>query len=139
MARENWTVKPRTREGVIWTLMAEDRHKRRLLISQQHGHEDRVLLEARVVPTPEQAEKLEALPVGQANDLMWDMRLELSRMGIDFQGVTLPLKRVVLTQALYFEGALDGALAKDTFFQRVEHVRRGIAMVQFLLQRRLVG
>ncbi len=119
--------------------MAEDRHKRRLLISQQRGHEDRVLLEARVVPTPEQADKLAALPEWQANDLMWDMRLELSRMGIDFQGVTLPLKRVVLTEALYFEGALDGALAKDTFFQRVEQVRRGIAMVQFLLQRRLVG
>ena len=37
------------------------------------------------------------------------------------------------------EGALDSALAKDTFFHRMEHLRRGIAMVQFLLQRRLVG
>ena len=132
-------MEPRPSEGVIWGLMAEDRHKRRLLISQQNGHEDRVLLEARVVPTPEQSERLVAVPDWQANDLMWDIRLELSRMGIDFQGVSLPLKRVVLTEALYFEGALDSALAKDTFFQRVEHVRRGIAMVQFLLQRRLVG
>ncbi len=119
--------------------MAEDRHKRRIIISQQTGHEDRVMLEARVVPTSEQAESLVALPEWQANDLMWDMRLELSRMGIDFHGVSLPLKRVVLTEALYFEGALDSALAKDTFFHRMEHLRRGIAMVQFLLQRRLVG
>ncbi len=97
------------------------------------------MLEARVVPTSEQAESLVALPEWQANDLMWDMRLELSRMGIDFHGVSLPLKRVVLTEALYFEGALDSALARDTFFHRMEHLRRGIAMVQFLLQRRLVG
>jgi hypothetical protein len=72
-------------------------------------------------------------------DLIWDIRFELNRMGIDFQGVHLPFQRALLTEAIYFEGAFDSGLAKDTFFQRVEHIRRGIAMVQFLLQRRLIG
>jgi hypothetical protein len=137
--QEGWTVEPRSGEGVVWALLAVDRLKRRLLISQHRGHEDRVLLEARVVPSQEQAERLADAASTLTTDLMWDIRFELNRMGIDFQGVNLPFHRAVLTEAIYFEGAFDSGLAKDTFFQRIEHIRRGIAMVQFLLQRRLIG
>lgn len=137
--QEGWSVEPRAGDGVVWALLAVDRLKRRLLISQHRGHEDRVLLEARVVPSQEQADRLGDSPSTLAMDLMWDIRFELNRMGIDFQGVNLPFQRAVLTEAIYFEGAFDSGLAKDSFFQRVEHIRRGIAMVQFLLQRRLIG
>jgi len=137
--QEGWSVEPRSGEGVVWALLAVDRLKRRLVISQHKGHEDRVLIEARVVPSVEQAERLTEAPSTLAMDLIWDIRFELNRMGIDFQGVHLPFQRALLTEAIYFEGAFDSGLAKDTFFQRVEHIRRGIAMVQFLLQRRLIG
>ncbi len=139
LQQEGWTVEPRAGQGSVWTLLAVDRLKRRLLIAQHKGHEDRVLLEARVVPSADQAARLTEASPDLAAELMWDIRMELNRMGIDFQGVSLPFQRAVLTEAIYFEGAFDSGLAKDTFFQRIEHVRRGIAMVQFLLQRRLIG
>ena len=135
--QEGWTTEPLTSQSALWALVATDRNGRRLVISQSRTHEDRVLIEGRVVPSAEQANRLEALLETERESFVWDTRIELLRLGIDYSGVESPLKRVVLVESIYFEGALDSVLAKDTFFQRIEQIRRGVAMVQLLIRRRL--
>jgi hypothetical protein len=137
LTQEGWSTRPLPGEASLWVLVASDRHGRRLVISQSRGHEDRVLIEGRVVPSEEQAAALEAMPEPEQQEIIWDTGMELLRLGIDYSGVDLPLKRIVLVESIYFEGALDNILAKDTFFQRIEQIRRGVAMVQLLLRRRL--
>ena len=137
LTQEGWTADNLATQATLWALVGTDRNGRRLVISQSRGHQDRVLIEGRVVPSAPQAERIEALSEEERDALLWDTRMELLRLGIDYSGVEMPLKRVVLMESIYFEGALDNFLAKDTFFQRIEQIRRGVAMVQLLLRRRL--
>jgi len=137
LAQEGWESRPLPSETALWVVVASDTHGRRILISQSRGHEDRVLIEGRVVPSDGQSARLIAMEQMDQQEMIWDIRMEILRLGIDFSGVELPLKRIILAESIYFEGGLDGALAKDTFFQRIEQIRRGVAMVQLMLRRRL--
>jgi hypothetical protein len=137
LAQEGWSSRPLPAQTALWVLVAADAHGRRILISQSRGHEDRVLIEGRVVPSDGQSGRLDSMASSDQQELIWDIRMEMLRLGIDFSGVELPLKRIVLAESIYFEGGLDGTLAKDTFFQRIEQIRRGVAMLQLILRRRL--
>jgi hypothetical protein len=139
LGEEGWTFLPTQGAELIWAVVARDRLGRAFVIAQHAGHHDRVVIEARIVPSNEQLEKLRGAPEDVEMQLVWTLRRELLQLGVDFRSLTRPLARIILTEAIYFEGALDGALAKDTFFMRIEQVRRGIQLVQLVLQRDLAN
>jgi hypothetical protein len=94
---------------------------------------DHVVLEGSVAPNHAQQVAVRGLSRPDREAFLWDLRLGLLEMGLDFQGIELPLERILVFRSVYVE---PGVL-KDTFFDRLESVRRGIAWLQFTFLQQL--
>ena len=137
---EGWSLldtPPLPSSEVSWALVSEDHGKRKFVFYQKAGHSDRVMIEANAVLSPDHIRKFAELPDSEQNLFLDELKIELLKMNVAYAGAKLPLQGVQVNTSTYFEGAFDNALAKDTFYQRVNAVRNGLVMVIVMLTRRL--
>ena len=103
-------------------------------VFQPNALNDCVLIIAAVNVSPEHSQLLDTLPEAEREHFLWDLRLALDGAGTDFDGVQHPIKQILLSQQIYYDG-----LTKDTFFQRWGAVRRAALLCIWTINRRLNG
>ena len=64
-------------------------------------------------------------------EFLWDMRFELLRSGVDFEGVGSPLQKVSIYRRIYADG-----LNKSSFVETVQKVMRAVLIVTWMLRRK---
>jgi hypothetical protein len=133
LAGEGWRVELRPTENANWHLTATDSNRRVLNLRQRAGKFDQVAIVGGVQLSPNDQTEFNAMPVERQEAFVWEVRFDLLRMNLDFANVGLPLGQMRVTQDAYF----DGGLSKDAFFNKLEHVRRGVALIQFHVWRTL--
>lgn len=113
-----------------WAIVGIDPNERKVVIWQVKGQTDHLVLEGTVIPEDQQVRRLNAQPAAERDSFLWDLRIGLLELGLDFV-LLMPLERVMITQSVY----VDGGLIKDTFVQRLDAVKRGVAWLQFMFAR----
>lgn len=130
---ENWSLSDIASGQNAWAFVAAEAHGRRVVLFQPRSRPDKVGIQASVTMAPEQLERMEALSAEERDSFLWDLRIELVKAGYDFD-TDKPVTRIRIVEECYFDG-----LTKDTFMARLRHIKLGIALVQWTVQRRLTG
>lgn len=131
LMEDGWKLQKHTVPDASWAFIAEDPSIRKIVVGQKVGRDDQLLLQAAVIPDENVATQLDQLDEDERNNFLWDLRFELLRAGIDFDGVTVPLKQVAVMMRISTD-----ALTKDTFVQRLGQVHKGVILIQWMIARK---
>ena len=132
LMEEGWRIRAENVPDAEWFLSGESEARVRIGIGQKRGRQDQIIIQGSVTFQQEQQEQIARLPSEQRNDFLWDMRLSLLNLGIEFSGIAEPPQEVRISQRIYYDG-----LTKDRFLQRVSQVRNGVLTVLWMVARRL--
>ncbi len=128
---DGWSIRQEKTPDASWAIVADDGKGRKVIAGQKPGRNDQLIFQAAVIIDDITSSKINDLPEGERNDLLWNLRFELLRTDLEFMGVETPLKRVEVAGRLCFE-----ALTKDAFLNKVSQVRKGILIVLWMLARK---
>lgn len=128
---EGWNLQEVSSDEFSWGLVAENRDGVRLNAAQPKGKSDQCIV--RVGCNLVDAKSfLDRLNKKESEKLIWDLRFELARQKVEFDGLTLPLNLVSIQQTVYADG-----LTKNVFARMVTRVLRSAMLLQWTLERRL--
>ncbi len=131
LMEDGWKLQKHTLPDASWTFVAEDPYNRKIVVGQKVGREDQLLMQASIIPDEDVTTQLDQLSEDECNSFIWDLRFELLRADLDFNGVGLPLKKVEVMKRISTD-----ALTKDTFVQRLGYVHKGVIIVQWIIARK---
>ena len=150
LLQEGWTLEAQAPPDpkIDWVVLATDDRSRRLLIYQHVGHTDRLTVQGTLRISEAHRAAFAEMSAEEVESLLWQLRLELLRAGLDYDGLVQPLDEIRVVDVGFVEGVrllgLSGfptgsieGLSKGEFFRRLHLVRRGTNLVQFLIQQRL--
>lgn len=124
LMEEGWSIAERSTSGTIWAMIGTDPLGRRVIIAQNQGHTDQVILQSTVdIAEPHRVALAARSPEDRAS-IMWDLITALLNTNISYELQGDPLEGVMLTQRIYYD-----ALTKDELLQRATQVLKGIILV----------
>lgn len=129
---EGWQLAEKPYPDALWLLEAQDSAGRHLVVGQKRAKPDQIILEGAVALSDGHRQLFEQLDPNERQEILWELRFTLLGLGVEFQGVSDPINRVMIGQRVYFD-----ALGKDLFLQRVSQVRNGIIATIWTFARRL--
>jgi len=132
LMEDGWSIRQESRPEAIWLFIAEDRGGRKIGFGQETGKEDQLFIQFSVPVDEITANRISQLPEDERNSLIWDLRFELLRTDLEFEGIALPLKKIVVRSRIFFD-----AFTKDVFLYRTSQVRKGILAIQWIVARKL--
>lgn len=127
---EQWLVERGCRftdiqeKSLAWALDITDHAGISFTVFCPVARRDEITISSGIDIDQEILKKINAMKAEERNALLWDLRLVLLSLNIESEGVGYPFKSVNIYQFIYSDG-----LTKDTFFQRMFHVRKGIQIV----------
>ena len=131
LMEDGWSLRKKSGSGIIWAFAAEDRLRIRIGVGQSVGKEDQVVIEGVVTLGEATTNRIAQLPEDERNNFLWDLRFELLRTNLEFKGIQLPLKRVGVSERIFLD-----ALTKDAFLQRASEIRKGVLIINWMIQRK---
>ena len=131
LMEDGWSLRQASPEGASWAFIAEDPHDRRIIVGQKTDREDQLVIQAVVKLDDDAISRIDQLPEDERNEFLWDLRFELLRANLDFNGVMFPLKQIEVMTRIHSD-----ALTKDIFIQRLGQVHKGVIIIQWTLMRK---
>ena len=136
---QDWVLQEGWQVGAVqfsgdaqWAFTATNQAGHVLVIAQPKPYPDQIFIQATINFDDSVRTQLEKVNQQKRKRLFWDIRLELLRVGVEFEGVSEPLKAIVVTQRIY-----DDGLNKDTFAQRTYQVKSALLTIGWMLGREL--
>ena len=130
LKEEGWELQEVTQPDFSWAFTVE-RTGLKLNVAQQEGKSDQciVRIAANLVDTKSALTKLSP---DEIDELMWQLRFELARQEVEFEGIQSPLERVAIRRTIYSDG-----LTKTSFTETLGKVLRAFMLLKWMLIRRL--
>jgi len=127
-----FTIQNTPQPNALFQFMATDDAGRKVIIAQLQGDKEYLTIAAAFQIAPQDQAKLDRITRGNSATVE-DLKIEMARFGIGFQGITHPLKTITLEDKL----PCSDKLTEFEFMQRVMFVRRAILLIQGLINRAL--
>lgn len=118
---DGYTLREGASQEAAWLLVIEDAARRRYIVGQKHDRPDVVMLQGTLTLGEEHAQQVDALGEREREDFFYELRFRLLGLGLDFQGVSHPLRQVTLNEHLYTED-----MTRNELFRALKRVRHGI-------------
>lgn len=67
----------------------------------------------------------------EIDDFLWDIRLRLIELGVEFQGIEYPAQKIVIHVPVYFDGT-----TRESFFNKQRKVKNATYLLQWVLKSR---
>jgi len=131
LMEDGWGVRQEPASKAIWAFIAENRAGIKIVVGQQIDKEDQIVIQGSVTPDDIIANRMAQLPEDERNNFLWDLRFELLRTDLEFNGIEAPLKRVEVSTRIFLD-----ALTKDTFLLRTAQVRKGVLLVLWMIAKK---
>lgn len=131
LVEQGYLVKHSDGENRAWVLEITDHLGILFYVSQHISRKDEIVIGTAYDIDGDLSKRFSGLKENERNSWLWDLRLRLLNQDIESDGVKYPLKSIILFQFIYRDG-----LTKDTFFQRLFHVRKGLQIVATMICRR---
>ncbi len=113
-----------------WAFVVE-RTGIKLNVEQQEGKFDQCIV--RITTNLVDAKSaLTKLSQDEVDELIWQLRFELARQEVEFEGVKSPLEQVAISRTIYSDG-----LTKNSFTDTLGKVMRAFMLLHWMLIRRL--
>jgi len=128
---DGWSLRQDKPQGALWVFIADDGKGRKIVIGQNANREDTIILQGGINIDDTTSQKIDNLPAEERDDFLWELRFELLRTNLEFQGISLPLKRIELSERIVID-----ALTKDCFVQRTSELKKGVLLVLWMLARK---
>lgn len=132
LMEDGWSLRQETPQQSLWAFVATDQFGRIIVVGQRINKEDEVVIQGAVNISDDTTDRIRRLTEDEKNNLLWDLRFELVKTNLEFNGIALPLKRVEVVERIFLDG-----LTKDSFLQRTSEVRKGVIIVMWILARKL--
>jgi len=132
LLEENYKVESLTNNHALFNLVVEDNSGLKLHVRQPLLSVDQIVVMAKASLSEEQITKIQKMLSGERTRFLWELRFSLLEMGIDFSSVSLPLKFVLVSSPIYFDG-----LTKNAFMTKVFAVRRALVFVMWKVSKEL--
>ena len=124
-----WRVQQqKARPETMWALAATDSQGQKIVVGQTVDRENAITLKASITFDNSTNDRLSSLSKRDRNGFLWDLRFELLRADLEFQGVEHPIQGITVVRRVFLD-----ALTEDTFLHRASQVRKGVLIVQWLL------
>jgi hypothetical protein len=131
LMEDEWSLRQESFPRTIWTFIAEDRLGRKIVVGQNIDREDQIVIQGAVTLDEITTNRIDQLPEDERNNFLWDLRFELLKTNLEFSGIQFPLKHIAVSERIFLD-----ALTKDALIQRTSEVRKGVLMIQWMLQRK---
>lgn len=131
LMEDGWSLRQQSFPRTVWAFIAEDSLGRKIAVGQNTDREDQVVIQGAVAISETTTSRIAQLPEDERNNFLWDLRFELLRTNLEFSGVQFPLKHIEVTERIFLD-----ALTKDVLIQRTSEVRKGVLMIQWMIQRK---
>ncbi len=130
LKEEGWELQEVAQPKFSWAFVVE-RTGLNLDVAQQEGKSDQCIVRIAVNLVAAKS-ALTKLSQDEVDELIWQLRFELARQEVEFEGVKSPLAKVAIYRAIYSDG-----LTKNSFADTLGKVLRASMILQWLLTRRL--
>lgn len=131
LEEDQWKLGEVSGPDLAWGHLATDRQNRRIVVAQRKERADEILIQARVTVHENTRSRLQALIPEDRRGFLWDLRMALLQMHVDFNGVTDDPTEIRVMTRIFFDG-----MSKDVFFERLSNVRRALLTVLWMLNRK---
>ena len=129
----SFSVQRNVDPNALFSFMVKDSQERAVTIARAKDDPSQLVLAIKKQLLEDTKTKLEALEKSTSSQLIFNLRLELIRLGIGFQGVDWPLNQITLSDFV----ALDDSLTKTYFLGRVLFIRRAQLLIGECIGQRL--
>ena len=129
-----WSVTELYDPDMAWAIQVSAGERPGAIVVQAKEVPDLLLIQGSVSVEPEMQEALVAMSAAEQQEVLWELRFGLLKLGVEFTGVSQPLEMIMLRKSIY-----DDALTKDAFLHRVDAVSSAVVFVLWTLQRRMPG
>jgi hypothetical protein len=130
LVQEGWQLTERAAPDLRFALVAEDQQGHKIVVSQRAAAADRIVVQVTISLSDDDSQRFSALPEKKRQQFLWDLRFGLLQADVEFQGLTDPLKRIVVAEPIFYD-----ALTKDLFMQRFSQVKRAMLLILWSLRR----
>ena len=130
LMQEGWKIAEGIHPNASWVINASQNSGFTLVVIQPSNLRDQVVIQAGVNIDDNAQKLLVAMEGAQRRALLWELRFDLLKMGVDFGGFEDPPKHLTVTQRMY-----DDGLTKDRFLQRVTKIKNAQVLIIWTLQR----
>jgi hypothetical protein len=127
-----WTVTDLENEIIPWSFEVTTDNNPGVIVMQSQVYPDQVVIKRTVAIDAVRQAALRKRSALERSDLLWEMRIGLLNLRVEFYGIAEPLEEVTIFAAIY-----DDGLTKDALLQRVGQVSKGVMLVAWTLERRL--
>ena len=127
-----WNVSDLENETIPWSFEVSTDDNPGVIVMQSKLYPDQLLIKRSVVIDEVRQAALRERSALERRDILWEMRLGLLNLRVEFYGIKEPLTEITVYGAIY-----DDGLTKDALLQRVGQVSKGVMLVAWTLERRL--
>jgi hypothetical protein len=132
--REEFTeVREERLDGMAWSYRFRTPGGRYLLLSRPIAAPESLTIVSTVTVSAEHTGAFNDLPREARSKFLWDLTIELLRMGLNYEGLSDPPGKIGVYTRVFFDG-----MNRDLFTHRVYSVDTAIMLIIALL-RRLIG
>ncbi len=130
LTEEGWDLQEVSQANFAWAFVAE-KTIAKLNVAQPKGKFDLCIVRIALNLVDAQS-SLSKLSQDEVDEFLWELKFELARLEVEFEGVKSPLAKVAIYRAIYSDG-----LTKNSFADTLGKVLRASMILQWLLTRRL--
>jgi len=130
LMQEGWQIAENQHPNAAWIIAATQAGGFGLLIVQPQSTPDRIDIQAGIGIDPEHQRLIAAMEPKQRQELWWNLRFDLLKMGVDFGGFDEPVTQLHVSQRMY-----DDGLTKDRFLQRVTKIKNAEILILWSIRR----
>lgn len=131
LMQADWRVKEVHEPQAVWLLTALSQGGKTLTVARPKIAPDRIDIQTSMKLSEDTRRHYEDMASQDRQKLIWDIRIGLIQMGIDFLGIVDSLQEdIILFDCIY-----DDGLTKDRFLRRLAHVMNGMGYVLYMLRR----
>lgn len=132
LVAEGYTVREGQARDAAWMLVVEDPAQRRFMVGQKPNRPDVIVIQGTVAIADQHGQHLDELPEAEREEFLYELRFRLLGLELDFQGVSHPLRQVMINEHVYVDD-----LTRNDFFRTLKRVRHGIVAVIWSVGRKL--
>lgn len=130
LTEEGWTLQEAPAQDFFWAFVASNPSGLKINVAQPNGRSDQFIVRVGCDIHDAQSH-LAKLPQKELDEFIWDLRFELLRSEVEFDGLDMPLQRVSISRTIYSDG-----LSKNSFAETLGKVLRGVMVVIWMLRRK---
>lgn len=130
LKEEGWELQEVAQPKFSWAFVVK-RTGLNLDVAQQEGKSDQCIVRI-ALNLIDAKPALTKLRQDEVDELIWQLRFELARQEVEFEGVNSPLEEVAIFRTIYSDG-----LTKNSFSDTLGKVLRAFMLLRLVLTRRL--